>query len=292
MTIGILKDILLVLMGGFITFLFTILIGRIQRLQPRMVWRTFPAIHIAREGLSGISWLIENTGRKSAKNVRVTFLLPEKASFTSFEIEPSEPALSYSLSDAPSKTSMKSIIIPIFTQGVSISISSLISGLGDDIAKVSIVGEDIVGTEKSGISEEDVEKRRRRFSKVYVALYGLMILSTVFVLALASFMSIEVMKYKHTEMIADLYLKAKDYDTAINLYETYRKNQVLGRDWGLSDYQLARIHALKGDKQRSILFLQQLPKKNYEKRIEQDPGFDNIRSSPEFQEYLRKLKAS
>jgi hypothetical protein len=91
-------------------------------------------------------------------------------------------------------------------------------------------------------------------------------------------------------MIADLYLKAKDYDSAINLYETYRKNQVMGLDSGLANYELARLYALKGDKQRSILFLQQLARQNYGKRIAQDPAFDSISSSSEFQEYLSKLK--
>jgi len=101
MSLEILKGILLILLGGFITFLFNLLIGRMQRQQPRIVWRSFPALHIAKEELTGVSWLIENNGRKGAKNVRITFSLPPNASFKSFEIEPSEPALSYSQVDDP-----------------------------------------------------------------------------------------------------------------------------------------------------------------------------------------------
>lgn len=36
----------------------------------------------------------------------------------------------------------------------------------------------------------------------------------------------DVIHYKNTEFIADLYVKAKDYDTAINIYETYKKNHL------------------------------------------------------------------
>lgn len=291
MPIEILKDVLLLLLGGFVTFLFSLLIGRLQRQKPRMVWRTFPALHIAKEGLSGMSWLIENTGRKSAKNIRLTFLLPEKAKFTSFEIEPSETALEYTIQDSPDKPFLKSIIIPIFTQGVSLSISSLISGLGYDTVNLSIVGEDVVGSEERGFSQEDIEKRHRRFIKMYGAFYAVSTLMTIVFLGFMFLMMSNVMHYKNTEFIADLYVKAKDYDTAINIYETYRKNCL---DFIVSDtvtYELAKLYALKGNTQKSVILLKQLDAKYFENRIEQDSSFDAIRSTPEFQDYLKMLKA-
>lgn len=292
MAIGILKDILLVLLGGFVAFVFTLLIGRVQRRQPRIVWRTFPALHIAREGLSGISWFIENTGRKSAKNVRLTFSLPEKAQFTSFEIEASEAALTYSPCDDLDKPSMKSIIIPTFTQGVSLSISSLISGLSDETVNLSVVGEDIVGSEESGVSEEDIEKHRRRFIKMNVAFYAVIMLMITVFIGFNFFMMSETMHYKNTESIADLYVKAKDYDTAINIYETFRKNHLYFVKSETTTYALARLYALKGNAQKSIILLKQLDAKYFEKRIEEDAGFDAIRSTPDFQDYLKRLKAS
>lgn len=180
MTTEILKAILLVLLGGFVTFIFTLLIGRLQRRQPRIVWRTFPALHIAKEALSGMSWFIENTGRKSAKNVRLTFSLPEKATFTSFEIEVSEAALEYSLCDDSDKPSRKSIIIPTFTQGVSLSISSLITGLRDEKISLSVVGEDIVGSEKSDVSKEDIGKLHRWAVKIYGVYFAVLALMVIF----------------------------------------------------------------------------------------------------------------
>ena len=140
--------------------------------------------------------------------------------------------------------------------------------------------------------EEIIEKRRHKLSKLYIAIYGVMIITTVFFFGLVSLLTNESMKYKHTEMIADLYLKATDYDTAIDLYEAYKKDRLWGPGSDLANYQLARLSALKGDKQKSLLLLQRLSVQTYGKRAEQDSGFDSIRSSPEFQQYLRKLKAS
>jgi len=84
-----------------------------------------------------------------------------------------------------------------------------------------------VGTEKSGYSEEYFEKTFRIFTKVNIAVISIFIIAIVVSLSFEFIKMNEEIKYKNTEMLADLYLKAKDYDTAIYLYETYKTESPL-----------------------------------------------------------------
>jgi hypothetical protein len=107
------------------------------------------------------------------------------------------------------------------------------------------------------------------------------------------------MEYQHAKAIANLYLKVNDYDPAIEILEYYRKNSLLKVMKESNIYELAVLHAVKGDTVKSITFLKELQELklsrgetvyNVKREIQRDKHFDSIRSTPEFQEFMRESK--
>ena len=254
MGLELIKSIFLVLLGGFITFVITLITGRIQRRDPNIEWRKFPDLQIASEGLTGISWLIENNGRKSAKNVRVTFQLPETAQFQSFEVEASESALKLDVTEEQGQPS-KSIVIPIFTQNVAIGVSCLVSNLLNRDIAVSIVGEDIVGTKTKEITKDYQKERFKSFRKVYWVVNSFLFLFMAFFIIFFGFLMHGRMQLANTESIVALFIKHKDFDGAISMYDTFRKNNILFRNSSSVYFRLAQIYGYKNDTKNCLKFL-------------------------------------
>ncbi|MBN2287379.1 MAG: hypothetical protein JXI43_13090 [Tissierellales bacterium] len=296
MTIQLLKDISLIILGGFVTFIFTLLIGRVQRRQPNLVWRKFPELKNLGEGLSGQSWLIENKGKKSARNVRITFKLPDSAIFNSFEIEPSEAALQYSLQIDPDDPTVKSFIVPTFTQGVSISVSCLISKLSGKDVIISVVGEDILGS-RDEVSKDDFYLRYKKFVKIYSSFYVFLIIVSVLMLGFVIFIVNQVILLKHTQSLAELHMKSKDYDGAIEIYNDWMNASIIFNESETVTYEMSVIYAKKGDLNKCLLFLEKsFSKSNNSKyfinRIQTEPSFDLLRNTTEFRDFLKKVVSS
>lgn len=291
MTLSLIQSIFLLLVGGGVTFVVSLLIGKIQSNKPRITWRKFPELHIKGEALSGLNWLIENTGGKSAKNVHLSFSIPDGSVFKSFEIEPSEAAMVYSIENSIS--TIKKIIIPTFTQGVSISISSLISGIDENSVNLSIVGEDVVGFEKTGMSYKQIDRRGRLIIKVYTIFYILIIACGIFFIGALLFFFNDVIHFQNAKFVADLYLKENDFAAAIEVYDNFKNNTILPNMVSPTvNYEIAKIYASKCDALNSVFFLEQLKTKSFTKLIKQDKTFNSIKNTPLFLEYMKKLKKS
>jgi len=293
MSFTLIKNIFLLLIGGLITFIFNYLISKLQRREPKIEWKKLPDISITSQSLTGLSWLIESTGKSSSKNVKIRFTLPENSTFQSFEIETSEPALEYNIIEQ--QDSQKRIIeIPTFPQGITICISTLISKLLERKVQLSIVGEEVIGKEKHGISPEEIDKIHKNFRWLNVGFYSfIVVICIIFITSLVLFFN-DFMQLKQIQHISDIHERQKKYDDAIEIYKVYQENSILHKISPIVDvdYNIARIYAIKKDFKRSLLHLKEAIDRDeaFIKVIESEKIFDSIILTPEYQKFIKKIK--
>lgn len=293
MEFSLVKDIFLVIIGAFFTFVFTLLILRLQKKKANITWRKLSNINIPANNLTGINWIIENQGNKSAKNVSIQLKLSGNEKFETIDCQPSENALVFT-HNTNVELNKLNINIPVFPNGLSLDISSLVKDLSGNI-EISIVGEDIIG------KEHKVSDRSEKFKKITNLISIIMVgVYVVSVLGMFTFVAVLLnsrLEYEQTRSIANLYLSNGDKEEAINLYESYSKNSILFKDTPSLLFEVLAIYGQAGDKEKVVSYINKLSEElkkesaiKYIHFLETSSSFDQFRKDKEFIESLEKFK--
>lgn len=289
MNFGIIKDVMLVLLGGFFTFLFTLVLNRIQRKEPNIEWRRLPQLSIPSHNLVGISYLIENNGRTKAKDITIKITIPKGATFQSLEVEPSEQAMKYTIHDSPSGNS-KTVIIPNFTNKLSLSLSCLIANLSDKDIDISIVGEDIVGKEKKDLNKKRIEKFSKYIAVAYLVIYLTVIVGGIVAVSSIGVIGFELHQMEQNDHIAAFHVEKGDYDGALKIYKSYLENSLLNKNSPIVNFKMAVIYAKMQDVKNCIECLKVSSNKmNIKRLINQEPSFKVLNKENEFKEFLKSI---
>lgn len=281
------KDIFLVLAGGLVTFLVTIAINKLQSRGPSVTWRMLPPVFFPSRELTALSVSIENSGAKSAKNLRIVVEFPENVSVESFEIQVSEKAMKYEVKESEDKNHIE-VFFPSFGKDLECILGFLSKGAEPKI-HVSIIGDDdVIGKEKELYSLAKAQRRRNLSTSMY------MVFLTVLALTAIAWLNLVRMRqdsYAQQMDIAEVYLLNNDFDRAITEY------QKIPERWGFPTaprlyYKMAIAFAGKGEVDKSLFFLSKLQQSNsslFDFAIT-NKAFDLVRSSPKFIEITAEKK--
>ncbi len=283
--INILKEVLFMFIGGLITFGFAFYLVRLQSRKAKIYWEPMPSLALSKQQQLGKSWIIANDGNKSAKDIRVLIKAPERSEFLSFEVVTSVDAMAYAVEDG-SSTCEKVIRIPVFTQGVDLRITSLLSNIEKDDVELSVVGEDVVGKQI-----EYVEK-----TPIWIKLLFLIGIIASVTLLLYTYVSSynaaqERKAFIQNDSMLNLYLSSGNMDGAIQfLYDTKQITKDGYYNHYLS-YQLARVYSQVGKQDEAISLLKVLKSKDLlvEDLFSVDPGFNGIKDNEEFIKILKSF---
>lgn len=293
MDFGLVKDIFLIIIGAFFTFIFTLVVLKVQQKKPNITWRKLSNIKIPANNLTGINWIIENQGNKSAKNVSVQLKLGAIGKFETIDCQASENALNFTR-NTNNDSDMLSIDIPLFPQGISFDISSLVKDLTGNI-EISIVGEDFIGKEHQ--VKDNSEKIKKYYNIISLALISVYLLSVFGLIIFMGFILNSKLEYEQTRSIANLYLSNGDKDEAIKLYESYSKNSVLFKETPSLLFEVLSIYGNSGDKVKVISLINKLSgdlknksASHYIHFLETAKAFDQFRKDKDFINALEKFK--
>lgn len=299
MDITLIKDISLVLAGAFVTFLFTLLVLKIQNKTPKITWRKLSNLHIPANNLTGVNWIIENQGNKSAKKIRILVKLSDGSSFKTLDCISSESALEFT-KDVNDECNEAIIIIPIFPHNLSLDISALISDCNDEI-EISIIGEDLLGKEhESSEPNKVLIKRFKSIMNFMLLIYFIGIIATfVFIVVLFD----ARLKFEQTKSIANLYLKSNEADEALNIYKAFNENTLLMKDSPAFMLETIKIYTATDKKDKVISTMNEILRNarkedvsKYLHFLQTDTALDKYRKDSEFinaiNEYKKLTKAS
>ena len=287
------KDIFLVIFGAILTFVFGVLILKIQNKKPKITWRRLSAIKIPVNNLTGISWIIENQGSKSAKDVTILLRLSDETRFESINCNASEEALDYScnVNDIGTELILK---VPVFVGGVSFDISSLIKNLDNNIS-ISIVGNDFVGKEYKPFGES--QKIKTIFNKINILLFAVYTFSIFLMIGILFYITSSTIQYEQTKSIANLYIDKGDYREAIRIFEEFSNKSIMYSKSSSYYFNILSLYAKLGEKNKVISLMRLLLKKiddsyssKYVYYLETNSDFDKYRDDNEFKLELDKFR--
>lgn len=277
-------EIILLIVGGVITFLSTMLFNRMSQRKPKMVWFTPPPIHFKNEGLDALQIVIFNDGNAPAKNVRVIVKLVDDAHFNSVEVHPSENALAYS---TPSINPLE-ILIPRVPSGSSVSLSCIVQTVKESKSEISLVGDDdVIGVEHVRNSG------RNQYAKNLRTMYWGMMATMFFILFLfviwSSALALSVKNEAQQIALGDIYFNKGEYELARKAYSE------ISTRWyepskALLFVKLAAVAAAQGKNDVAIDILKEVPAGKWG-RIEMllhDVPFDSLRLQPSFKELVKE----
>lgn len=281
------KEILLLLAGGAITFVFTLLLNRISRRRPKLVWRILPPVHLPQENVTALQIIFVNEGDAPATNVRVIVGLGSKERIESVYVHPSEAAIDYLF---PSKNPLE-LQFPRLPSQSNVTLSCIVHGPQEPAPKISIVGDgDTVGSEAESPSQERIQKMRRRLLKAYGSMYALLIFVMLTFVFWIIALSIEYRTAQQQIALGDLYYRSGDYESARHIY-----SDINSRWYEPPIYvvfvKLAAVANAQGRKQVAYDYLENIPDQHWETAFLHlsDPAFDSIRDESRFKE-LNKTK--
>ena len=287
------KDIFLVVIGAFSTFLFTLLVMKLQKKKADITWRKLSNINIPANNLTGINWIIENQGNKSAKDVSIQLQLEEHGKFENIDCQASESALIFN-SEISSSSNELNITIPVFPHEISIDISSLVKDLSGN-TQISIVGEDFIGKEHQ--IDDKSEKIRKITNKLMMILVGVYALTVVGMFIFLGLLTNSRLQYEQTRSIANLYLENNDKDEAIKLYELYSQNTLMLARTPSLLFEVLSIYGKSGDKEKVISYINKLSEElntesaiKYIHFLETSNSFDGFRKDKEFNDAVQNFK--
>jgi hypothetical protein len=279
---GISKDVILILVGGLVTFLVTLLINKIQSKKPLIVWRILPPVSFVSQGLMAFNVNIENRGSKSARNLKAVINFPQDAKIDSFEVQTSEKAMTYEILKSDNANKFE-IYFPYFNKGLECILVFLIKNVNVPNIDISIVGdEDVIGAERGIISP--VES-----STIWRLIIKFNFFTALLIMALVAFVkytdSLERSNDNYLQQmdIAEVYFENGKYDLALKEYgKIYER-------WWLHErprlyYKTALTYAALNDTGQVILYLTKI-KQNDEILFRfalTDKAFDNMRNAREF----------
>jgi len=293
MDFALVKDIFLVVIGAFSTFLFTLLIMKLQKKKPDITWRKLSNINIPANNLTGINWIIENQGNKSAKDVSIQLQLGEHGKFETIDCQASESALIFN-SEINTNSNELSINIPVFPNGISVDISSLVKDLSGN-TQISIVGEDFIGKEHK--IDDKSDKLRKITNKLMMLIVGVYAFTVLGMFIFIGMLINSRLEYEQTRSIANLYLDNNDKHEAIKLYESYSQNTLLLAKTPSLLFEVLSIYGKSGDKEKVVSYINKLSKDlnkesalKYIHFLETSHSFDKFRKDKEFIDALQNFK--
>ena len=285
------KDIILLIVGGLITFIVMYILYKIRERgerTPSLVWRKLPPIQLHKVGLTALSISIENEGTKSAKNVRAVISIPENITVESLEIETSEPAMEYILTKSEDSSKF-TLNFPFFNRGLECIVALLAKKFHPSNIDISIVGDDdVVGVEKQIIDLDKFKKKFKLFDKIFflvIPIIGLICIIYIITITLA------YVNYQKTMDIAQVYFQSGKYDLALSEYNKLITDFPMIPSTRLY-YELAKTYAMKNDDQKAVYYLKKVMKDNRDlaQLATVDNAFDSIRKSEEMKQFLTQVK--
>jgi hypothetical protein len=290
MNTGITKDIFLLLAGGLITLVVTVITNRIQARKAFLTWRLLPPVMFTAQGVTTFNLAIENSGSADAENVRVAIQYPKETIVESFEVQTSEKAMAYEILTSGNGNEFL-VEFSTFPKDLDCILAFLARNINPDDIVVSIIGKEVVGKEKTADYKTKSEQFRR-FSlliNVFSLVISLLLLGgTVvysYVIGLAN------ANYAQSLDIAELYIETGHPELAIQKYEG------LTREWWFPTttqmyYRLASAYALTNDSEKSVHYLRIAITKDAGilSLLKVDSAFDGIRSTDEFKALIAEFR--
>ena len=273
-----LRDVSLIILGGFITFIAQFFANKLSKAKPKLIWRKFPFIKF-KDGTISACWIVENIGNAPAEEVKIGIEVGQNGILNDISVFPSETAIDYSIKKEKSKGN---ILIPFLNEASSISISASISNLENENINISIVSKNVKGIEaKESIIARKLDKY---YPKITIA-YFVFIIIIFGALVLAGILSIyDTFHEVQVEHLAGLHIKLKDYDGAIDIYKNFLNKTLLYNNKGIILYKIAKLYALKGDQKSCLVYLN--------KAFTKSPSLKEIALKDEILRNIMKLQTS
>jgi hypothetical protein len=293
--LAIMKDLGLVAAGGFVTFVVTLAVNRVQGRKPSLVWRLLPPVFFPSQELASFSISIENEGPKNARDVTVVVSCPQHSHIDSLEVQLDEKAATHEVIDTK-KGNEAMVKLPCLHAGLSCIVSLLATELDPQDIRVSVVAQDSVGKEKpsgAGGPRSRVMRVIESLSPV-VALVGMLFVVAAYGVFFV-ILGLSQVDYLQELDIAQLYMETGHADLAIATYEQMERDMwfpssarpyfdMLLPGGARHYYLLASAYADLGNVESCVHYLR--------KAASLDSGlielavtesvFDNVRSTPEF----------
>ncbi len=279
------KDILLLIIGGVITFIVTLVVNRISRRVPCMTWRFLPPVHLQSQGLTAFNIVIANTGNESATNVESVIELPDDAQIDSLEVEPSQSSLKYTITKNAEHKNKIAVTFPRFHSNVDCVFSFLARKKDLTDLNVSITGDgDVIGEEDKGLTPESMKKLHRRMNYIgYGCMAVLIIITFAFVVwILASSIAFDGSMQKIA--MGDIRYNSGDFQGALETYSQGSEKWSLPVEPALK-YRMARTYAQLTNEVASVVCLKDLIDHDHVEAAAFcliDPAFEKIRQTKEF----------
>jgi tetratricopeptide (TPR) repeat protein len=287
-----LKDMLLLIIGGGVTFAVTLLIGKLSRHRPRLTWRLLPPVHLSSQGLTAFNVVLANQGNDAATNVQVVVELPEDAQIESVEIEPSETALRYEMSVYEDRKNRIGIEFPKFQSNLDCVLSFLAHKKELKDIDVSITADpDVLGEADSGISRETLNRYRRRLTQAYAGMTGVIIFSALCIIVWKMLLGTGFNDSLQQMAIGDVYYNSGDYQRALVTYTAIGEGSLKPFNSPVK-YRMAQAYAQLSKSASAVSCLEEILRKGDPELAAfsaVDPAFGPIWATGEYTELKKQL---
>ena len=277
------EQILLLFIGGLVTFAVTVGLRKLTSRRPILVWRALPAIHLNEQAMTALQLEIANEGDAPATGVRVVIEVPGFERLASVEIQPSEKALTVIRNDEDPLD----FVIPQLPSHSILSVSCVVYGANVASPEASLVGEGgLVGAQETSMSER-WERLRKRMFFVYSAVYTLMGILTVLFVAWALFLGHAQLEQRQQFAIGDLYFKGNDFEAARELYAAVPGKWIVPTA-DSATLRLAAVAVMEDRIEAAASLLGKIPEERIEaaRYMLSDPVFDAVRDSSVFKRHF------
>lgn len=279
------KDVVLLIIGGLVTYFVTLAISKTQTPKPSLAWRLLPPVFFPTEKISSFNLAVENDGNKDAENVRIVISLPKEATIVSFELQVNEKAAKYEIARSADGREI-AVTFPFYYKKLEAIFAFLAKDLDPADIDISIVGNEVIGTKKN----TEYSQTKTRVNRTLRITTALMVGLTVAYAAIIGYMyvlGLVSVNYSQQIDIAQVFFEAGKPDMAIDILE-----EVAHYWWVPSsvqvNYLLASAYATKNDVSSSIFYLRRASEQNVTivQLAKTDRLFDGIRSEPDFINFI------
>lgn len=282
------RDIVLLIIGGLVTYFSTLAINRTQNPKLSLSWRLLPPVFFPSEKISSFNLSVENDGSKDIENARVAINFPENTGIASFEVQVSEKAAKYEITRSE-KSNEIVVVFPVFYKDLECMFAFLVKDLNPSDIEISIVGKDVLGKKKATEYSKE-QLRSKKFRQTASLILG--VLTSVYIGLIAYMLLINLAATNYTQQldIAQIYFDSGKPELAIEVLEE------VSHYWWVpsstqADYLLAKAYANKGDVDSVIFYLRRIAENKVDviQLAKTDKSFDPIRTHPAFIEFMNEF---
>lgn len=301
MELEIFKSLFLLVIGEIVTFIVTIISFKFTNKKARVTYQEIPSISMLEQNIVAYNWIIENKGSKAGLNINIKITLPSPSTIMVYECTPSEKAITY-LNELSANSNELNVKIPNLPSGTSLNISSLISDPPKSNVNISVIGDDLIGTQHQVSDSFQKLKRWDKYLKVvpFILLITLMIYSA-YVFIIVKFTANDALELIQTRAIAKLHVENGNFQEAIEIYDSSRISSLNSLKTDKFIYfEKIKIYALAKQREKVISSLNFLINNAHEEdiesfkyyvlRLETDFTFDSYRTDKEFLSLIEELK--